>query len=140
MSAKDGYQLWSARYDRTMADIFAIQDEISQAIVSALRGHLKSADDVPSIKKGTKDLDAYRRELGQAVRATGGRLLAPPELGSESVGMTFREGRVRFFRITWRHANATALLFVNGFDERLELADVLALARKQQRRLEDASG
>lgn len=88
----------------------------------------------------TRDLDAYRKELEQAVQATGGRLLAPLELGSEAIGMTFREDRVRFFRIAWRHANATALLFVNGFDERLELADVLALARKQQRRLEDAVG
>lgn len=87
-----------------------------------------------------RDLDAYRRELEQAVQATGGRVLAPLELGSEAAGMTFREDRVRFFRIVWRHANATALLFVNGFDERLELADVLALARKQQRRLEDAAG
>ena len=86
-----------------------------------------------------KDLEAYRREFEQAVQATRGRLLAPLELGSEAVGITFREDRVRFFRIGWRHANTTALLFVNGFDQRLELNDVLELARKQQRRLEDAA-
>ena len=74
------------------------------------------------------------------MESTGGSLLAQLELGSEAVGITFREDRVRFFRIAWRHANATALLFVNGFDRRLELADVLALARKQQQRLEDAAG
>lgn len=98
------------------------------------------ADLFDSDEGAGKDLDAYRRELEQVVQATGGRRLASFELGSEAVGITFREDRVRFFRIAWRHANATALLFVNGFDKRLELADVLALARKQQRRLEDAAG
>jgi TolB-like protein/Flp pilus assembly protein TadD/tRNA A-37 threonylcarbamoyl transferase component Bud32 len=32
-----GYHLWSERYDREMADVFAIQDDIAQNIVSALR-------------------------------------------------------------------------------------------------------
>ncbi len=84
----------------------------------------------------SRDFDAYRRELEQLVQTTGGRLLTPFELGSEAAGMTFREDRVRFFRIAWRHANATALLFVNGFDGKLERSQVLELARKQQRRLE----
>jgi hypothetical protein len=65
-------------------------------------------------------------------------VLTLPPLGAEAVGITFRENRVRFFRIAWRQENATALLFVNGFDGRLQLDDVLALARKQQRRLEGA--
>ena len=37
VNVADGYQLWSERYDREMEDVFAIQDEISQAIVKALR-------------------------------------------------------------------------------------------------------
>ena len=36
----DGYHLWSERYDREMADVFAIQDEIAQAIAAALQGKL----------------------------------------------------------------------------------------------------
>jgi adenylate cyclase len=35
-----GFQIWSERYDRTVDDIFVIQDEISAAIVDALRLHL----------------------------------------------------------------------------------------------------
>jgi TolB-like protein/Tfp pilus assembly protein PilF len=35
-----GFQIWSGSYDRAMDDIFAIQDEISDAIVDALRLHL----------------------------------------------------------------------------------------------------
>jgi TolB-like protein/cytochrome c-type biogenesis protein CcmH/NrfG/predicted Ser/Thr protein kinase len=37
ITARDGTQLWSERYDRELADIFAIQDDIAQAIATALR-------------------------------------------------------------------------------------------------------
>src|SRR5580704_762365 len=36
INAKDGYHLWSQRYDRDMADLFDLQDEIAQSIASAL--------------------------------------------------------------------------------------------------------
>jgi len=34
----NGFQLWSERYDRELADVFAVQDDIASAIVSELRG------------------------------------------------------------------------------------------------------
>jgi TolB-like protein/Tfp pilus assembly protein PilF len=37
VNVADGYHLWSERYDREIEDVFAIQDDISQAIVKALR-------------------------------------------------------------------------------------------------------
>jgi len=37
VNVADGYHLWSERYDRELEDVFAIQDDISQAIVKALR-------------------------------------------------------------------------------------------------------
>jgi len=40
VSASDGSHIWSGRYDREMNDIFAIQDEISQAIAEALEAKL----------------------------------------------------------------------------------------------------
>src|SRR5439155_929208 len=36
INVSDGYHLWSERFEREMADVFAIQDEISRAIVQAL--------------------------------------------------------------------------------------------------------
>ena len=42
INAENGYHLWSERYDREMADVFAIQDEIAQAIASALKVKLSS--------------------------------------------------------------------------------------------------
>ena len=35
--AMTGYHLWSERYDRALKDIFALQDEITQKIVIALK-------------------------------------------------------------------------------------------------------
>ncbi len=37
INVADGYHLWSEKYDRTLEDVFSIQDEISSAIVEALR-------------------------------------------------------------------------------------------------------
>jgi len=53
----DGYHLWSQRFDREMTDVFAIQDEISQAIVAKLRVRL--AGDRPLVKRHTQNVEAY---------------------------------------------------------------------------------
>ena len=42
INAADGYHLWSERYDREMADVFAIQDEIASAISAALKVRLSA--------------------------------------------------------------------------------------------------
>ena len=58
VKASDGYHLWSQRFDREMTDVFAIQDEISQAIVEKLRVRL--ARDRPLVKRPTENLEAYQ--------------------------------------------------------------------------------
>jgi TolB-like protein len=56
ISVDDGYHLWSEAFDRELTDIFQIQDEISAAIVSALRFHL----DAPATAGArTSNLAAY---------------------------------------------------------------------------------
>jgi TolB-like protein/Flp pilus assembly protein TadD len=37
VNAADGYELWSQTFDRNLADVFAVQDEIARAVVAALR-------------------------------------------------------------------------------------------------------
>jgi TolB-like protein len=41
INVEDGFHLWSERYDRELADIFAIQDEITGAIVDSLKVALR---------------------------------------------------------------------------------------------------
>ena len=57
----DGFHVWSARYDREMKDVFQIQDEISRAIVHALK--VKLADEQQLVKRYTDDLEAYHLYL-----------------------------------------------------------------------------
>ncbi len=62
-----GDQIWSERFDREMTDIFEIQDEISQAIVSKLRVRLSSSSgSTPSgihaahlVRRSTANIEAY---------------------------------------------------------------------------------
>ncbi len=51
--------VWAERYDRDASDIFAIQDEISRAIVSALRLRLLPEEKKAIEKRGTDSAEAY---------------------------------------------------------------------------------
>ena len=59
VNVADGYHLWSERYDREMEDIFAIQDEISQAIVKALRVILSEGEKKQIEKARAVNVQAY---------------------------------------------------------------------------------
>ena len=61
VNAENGYQLWSETYDRQLEDIFALQDEISRAIVDALK--LRLVGDEAAVVAPTKSLDAYTTYL-----------------------------------------------------------------------------
>ena len=63
VSAEDGFHLWSETYDRQLADIFAVQEEIARAIVEALRVQLPGGGSEPLVKEKTADLEAYNLYL-----------------------------------------------------------------------------
>ncbi len=54
-----GNHLWAERWDRDLTDIFALQDEISQAIVAALKIRLLPEEKAAIAMRGTKNPDAY---------------------------------------------------------------------------------
>ena len=56
INAQDGYHLWSERFDRKLEDVFAIQDEIAQAIAGALQLKLVGT---PTDRLHTPELPAY---------------------------------------------------------------------------------
>ena len=63
MSAHDGFQLWSDRFDRTLDDIFAIQDEIARSIVKHLELTLGLKESHAFVARPTDDLEAYELYL-----------------------------------------------------------------------------
>ncbi len=54
-----GYHLWSERYDRELTDIFAIQDEIANAIASKLKVTLGTGGPEQLVKPPTSNVQAY---------------------------------------------------------------------------------
>jgi eukaryotic-like serine/threonine-protein kinase len=63
VNAADGYQIWSERYDRQLADIFDIQDEITLAVVEALKVRLFGGEKALVLKRYTDNTEAYELYL-----------------------------------------------------------------------------
>jgi hypothetical protein len=127
---------WKARYRRSGA-------------TAATPGPLvveSRADIFPSGSGAKKDLQAYDEEFREMIASapTLRRRLAPPgALGDAALAMTIRQpGRpgARFYRIAWRDHNATASVLVEGFEGRVDLAQAVALARRQEARIRAAAG
>jgi serine/threonine protein kinase/tetratricopeptide (TPR) repeat protein len=59
VNVANGYQLWSETYDRQLEDVFAIQEEISRAIVDALKVQLTGGKEEQLVKPTTENLEAY---------------------------------------------------------------------------------
>lgn len=59
ISAVDGYQLWSGKYDRRLEDIFAVQEDIAQSTVRALKVVLSSDDQRALQRVRTTAIEAY---------------------------------------------------------------------------------
>ncbi|HKY45189.1 MAG TPA: winged helix-turn-helix domain-containing protein [Pyrinomonadaceae bacterium] len=63
ISAVDGYQLWSGKYDRNLEDIFAVQEDIAQSTVRALKLVLNSNDQRALQRVSTTAIEAYEYYL-----------------------------------------------------------------------------
>src|SRR6185369_4663661 len=63
ISTADGYHLWSDRYDREMRDIFDIQDEITLAVVEALKLKLFGDERSAVLKRHTENAEAHELYL-----------------------------------------------------------------------------
>ncbi len=58
----DGFtngHLWAERYDRDLEDIFSVQDEVTDQIVTGLRVHVSDSERQRMVKKDTENLEAY---------------------------------------------------------------------------------
>lgn len=86
IGAKQGYLLWSARFDRELTDLFSIQDEITRAIVAALRVRLTHS--VPRVVSPTGNQEAYHlwlRARYHTQRQTPDEILRSRELFAQAI-------------------------------------------------------
>lgn len=58
-----GSHVWAERYDRALADVFAVQDEITETIVGVIHPSLLQAEIERTRRKRPESLDAYGRVL-----------------------------------------------------------------------------
>jgi len=54
-----GSHIWAERYDRNLADVFAVQDEITEAIVAAIEPQLYAAENFRARRKAPDSMDAW---------------------------------------------------------------------------------
>jgi adenylate cyclase len=80
VDAGTGHHLWSERYDRTLTDIFALQDEIRQKIITALRVKLTREEQERFQRAPTANLEAYDYYL----RGTESYLRLTPEAHAQA--------------------------------------------------------
>ena len=105
--------IWAERYDRDLGDIFAVQDEISEAIVAALKLRLLPEEKQAIERRGTESAEAYdlylmarelmyvgnddARELDTIVRTCGQAVRIDPRYAVAWVLMGRAQARLRFF-------------------------------------------
>jgi TolB-like protein/class 3 adenylate cyclase len=63
IDALSGHHLWAKQYDRNLDDIFAVQDEITKKIITAMQVKLTEGEQVRAAAKGTNNLEAYLKYL-----------------------------------------------------------------------------
>jgi TolB-like protein/Tfp pilus assembly protein PilF len=75
IEAATGAYLWAERYDHVLADVFAVQDQITERVVAAIQAQLYAAEDFRSRRKPPANLDAWEcviralSYMGQGTRA-----------------------------------------------------------------------
>ena len=73
VEAESGKHVWAERYDRDLADIFAVQDEITDAVTVAVAPAIADAERQRAMRKAPESLDvwaAYQRGLWHLSKAT----------------------------------------------------------------------
>lgn len=59
IDAASAHRIWGEQYDRSVDDIFAVQDEITNVIVATLVGRIEEAGRLRATRKPTRDMAAY---------------------------------------------------------------------------------
>ena len=122
-SASDGLVQWSESYDREGKDVFALQDDVTRSIVSALQ--IRLAANARPLKSGTgtanaEAYDIYLRGL-YLFRRRGAGLLRAAEFFEQAIAKDTMFARA--------HAALATVLLTEPYYSMIRVADVLPRAR-----------
>jgi TolB-like protein/cytochrome c-type biogenesis protein CcmH/NrfG len=63
IDALSGHHLWAEQYDRNLSDIFAVQDDLTKEIITAMQVKLTEGEQARAFARGTNNLEAYLKCL-----------------------------------------------------------------------------
>lgn len=128
IDADGGRQIWGERYDRELVDLFAVQDEISNAVVTAIQPALADAEAQRVFRTAPENLgawEAYHRGLWHMGRTSLAEMNEARTLLAHAVALDPRFARAHAaMAMTWMHAG---LAFAShSMDEAVERARLSA--------------
>jgi TolB-like protein len=93
--AATGTQIWAERYDRDLVDVFAVQDEITEAIVAAIEPQLYAAENFRANRKPPDNMDAWDLVMRALWPGAGERMPCLWKLRNRGTRSTSRHRRHR---------------------------------------------
>jgi adenylate cyclase len=111
VEAETGHHVWGERYDRDLADIFAVQDEITEAAAMAIAPAIADAERQRAIRKPPEGIgawSAYQRGMWHMGKANVPTMLSP-RTGSRTPSTSTRTSAGAI--ADWRMPNSSAPLF-----------------------------
>src|SRR4030095_5789706 len=134
IDARNDAHLWAERYDRDIADVFAIQSEIAKGIAESLHAKLTGGEEQALAVKSTNNpeaYDAYLRGLAFAARSV---ISHSNDTLAKARGFFDRAAQLDpNFGLAWaRLSRADAQLCLNGIDRRDSAKRALENAQKLQ--------
>jgi adenylate cyclase len=124
IDAITGHHLWSEGYDRDLKEIFALQDEITMNIITALRVKLTEGEQARVLRRRTNSLKAYEKYLqGLAYwrRISKTDNILARELFEEAIALD-PEYVLAYVRLGWTHLNVVAFGWSESPDKHMALA------------------
>ena len=125
-----GSHIWAERFDRDLAEIFAVQDEITQAMVEALTPAISHAERQRAMKRPPENLgawEAYQRSLWYWSKQGSENLGAARKLLQQAVALDPRFGQAHAM-LSWLHLSEATLGVGRPLRESVILAEAAARA------------
>jgi len=146
-----GYQLWSERFDREAADVFALQDDIAAGVVEAVRARLAPGTAIVAARPPVANVEAYqhylkgrhlrytRNDHGGAVREFREAVRLDPDHAPSWVGLAeahvlatfYALGPIEDARAAAREALATAARLGGESADSFSVAGLLAFSEQR---------
>jgi adenylate cyclase len=128
LEAETGQHVWAERYDRDLADIFALQDEIAEAVTIAIAPAIAGAERHRAIRKPPESLDAwaaYQRGLWYVGKANPDDNARSQRFFQQAIELdpTFAGG---YARLAWAQLQAGTVFTTGSFAETQASAEALA--------------